>query len=92
MYELGISVSPTGLGREVGKLDPAHIVVVYLGQAEDIRARLQHYGRSGAHLANVDSTGNPNNCKKMPLLRGSGLFEGIFSRGYSIVFRWAPVS
>lgn len=91
VYELGISVSPTGLGREVGKLDPAHIVVVYLGQAEDIRARLQHYGRSGAHLAKVDSTGNPNNCKNMPLQRGSGLFEGIFSRGYSIVFRWAPI-
>ncbi|KAJ9688191.1 hypothetical protein PVL29_014089 [Vitis rotundifolia] len=27
----------------------------------------------------------------MPLQRGSGLFEEIFSRGYSIVFRWAPI-
>ena len=92
MYELGLCVSPAGLRRGVRKLRSADIVVVYLGQAENIRTRLQHYGRSGSHLANVDSTGNTSNCKVMSLERGSGLFEEIFSRGYSIVFRWAPVS
>lgn len=92
VYELGICMSPTGLGDKVRKLDRAPIIVVYLGQAENIRARLQHYGRSGAHLANADSTVDLKNGTDMPLQRGVGLFEEVFSRGYSIVFRWAPVS
>lgn len=91
VYELGIAVSRTGLGREIGKLDPERIVVVYLGQADSVRTRLQRYGRSGAHLGNSYSTGFPNDCKTA-LQKGPGLFEEILLRGYPIVFRWAPVS
>lgn len=74
------------------KLDPERIVVVYLGQAENVRTRLQHYGRTGAHLGNRYSTGQPTDCKTATLQKGPGLFEEILSRGYPIVFRWAPVS
>ncbi|KAK1562994.1 hypothetical protein Q3G72_020499 [Acer saccharum] len=40
------------------------------------------YGRSGAHL------NNPNHCG---LKSEPGHFEDIFSRGYPIVYRWAPM-
>ncbi|KAK9275078.1 hypothetical protein L1049_022337 [Liquidambar formosana] len=83
VYELGIAVSHTGLGREVGKLDPHGMFVVYLGQADNVRTRLQSYGRSGAHLCNSYSTGQQKN--------GPCLFDEIFSKGYSILFRWAPM-
>ncbi|XP_027357414.1 protein EFFECTOR OF TRANSCRIPTION 2-like [Abrus precatorius] len=81
VYELGIGVSGSGLGREIYKLGPdSHsIVVVYLGQADNVRARLQRYGRSGAHLD--DSS----------LQKGRPLFQEIFSHGFSIVYRWAPM-
>ncbi|GAV68305.1 hypothetical protein CFOL_v3_11808 [Cephalotus follicularis] len=88
LYELGISVTRPGLGRETGKLDPGGVVVVYLGQADNVRARLQRYGRSGAHLANSCSTGCPDDPTPQ---KGTGLFEEIFSMGYSIVFRWTPM-
>ena len=92
MYELGIAASRTGLGREIGKLDPDRIVVVYLGQADNVRTRLQHYGRSGSHLGNSSSTGPPADCKAVGQQKGPGLFEEILARGYPIVFRWANVS
>ncbi|KAE8637472.1 hypothetical protein CSA_004505 [Cucumis sativus] len=89
LYELGITVSSSGLGREIAKLDADWIVVVYLGEADNVRTRLQHYGRSGSHLGNayfcvVD-------CKVFPLEKGPSLFQEMFSRGYSIVYRWAPM-
>ncbi|XP_038880281.1 protein EFFECTOR OF TRANSCRIPTION 2-like [Benincasa hispida] len=89
LYELGIAVSSSGLGREIPKLDADWIVVVYLGEADNVRTRLQHYGRSGSHLGNgylcvVD-------CKVVPLEKGPGLFQEMFSRGYSVVYRWAPM-
>ncbi|XP_024017156.1 protein EFFECTOR OF TRANSCRIPTION 2 isoform X1 [Morus notabilis] len=87
VYELGIAVSRTGLGREIGKLDPERIVVVYLGQADNVRTRLQHYGRTGAHLGNSC----PPQCKTVIPQKGPGLFEEILSRGYPIIFRWAPM-
>ncbi|KAM7257945.1 hypothetical protein ACFE04_013686 [Oxalis oulophora] len=86
LYELGIAAARSGLGREVSKIDSDGIVVVYLGQADNVRTRLQQYGRSGAHLGNSYSTGSPNEF----LEKGYGLFENIFSSGHSIVFRWAP--
>lgn len=88
VYELGIAVSRTGLGREIGKLDPERIVVVYLGQADNVRTRLQCYGRTGAHLG----SSCPPDCKTVIPQKGPGLFEEILSRGYPIIFRWAPVS
>ncbi|XP_015889196.3 protein EFFECTOR OF TRANSCRIPTION 2 isoform X1 [Ziziphus jujuba] len=88
VYELAIPLSQTGgLGRNVAKLDPEGMVVVYIGHAEDVRTRLQHYGRTGAHLGSGCSTAHPTPC----LSKGPGLFEEIFSRGYPIMFRWAPM-
>ncbi|XP_022987709.1 protein EFFECTOR OF TRANSCRIPTION 2-like isoform X1 [Cucurbita maxima] len=89
LYELGIAVSSSGLGREIAKLDADWIVVVYIGEADNVRTRLQHYGRSGSHLGNgylcfVD-------CKVIPLEKGPGLFQEMFTRGYSILYRWAPM-
>eukprot|EP00258_Populus_trichocarpa_P043992 XP_024460011.1 protein EFFECTOR OF TRANSCRIPTION 2 [Populus trichocarpa] len=92
LYELGIAVPRSGLSRrDGGKLVRDDIVVVYLGQADNVRTRLQQYGRSGAHLGNTYSTGHVNDSKDDSLQKGLGLFEEIFSRGQSIVYRWAPM-
>ncbi len=66
--------------------------MVYLGQADNVRTRLQQYGRTGAHLGNSYSNGCPNDSKNVCLQNRPGLFDGILTRGYPIVFRWAPVS
>ncbi|GFS43296.1 effector of transcription2 [Actinidia rufa] len=87
LYELGIAVPRFCSGRETSKLDPVHIIPVYLGQAENVRTRLQRYGREGAHLENGKSFGEANDSVR----QGLGLFSEIFSRGYSVVYRWAPV-
>ncbi|XP_065850739.1 protein EFFECTOR OF TRANSCRIPTION 2-like isoform X2 [Euphorbia lathyris] len=87
LYELGVAVSRSGFGRNVGKLDPDDIAVVYLGQAENVRSRLQRYGRCGAHLGNA--TGDWSDSKTASPQNGIGLFEEIFSKGYRIVYRWA---
>ncbi|KAK7314349.1 hypothetical protein VNO77_32869 [Canavalia gladiata] len=86
LYELGIVVSGGGLGREITKFvpDPHRVVVVYLGQADNVRARLQRYGRTGAHL---DTT-----CwDDSSLQKGRPLFQEIFSLGFPILYRWAPM-
>lgn len=87
VYELGIAVSRSGLGRELYKfvLHLDRIVIVYLGQADNVRARLQCYGRTGAHLDNSCSDDSS-------IPKGRPLFQEIFSQGFSIVYRWAPVS
>ncbi|KAK7245518.1 hypothetical protein RIF29_40364 [Crotalaria pallida] len=72
VYELAIAAAVGLGGRDIYKIAPHRIVVVYIGEADNVRARLQHYGRTGAHL------GNP-------------LFHDIFSLGYPILFRWAPM-
>ncbi|KAK9705369.1 hypothetical protein RND81_07G051600 [Saponaria officinalis] len=50
VYEIGVAVYATSLGRNVEKLETERVVVVYLGQADNVRCRLQHYGRCGSHL------------------------------------------
>ncbi|KAE7998574.1 hypothetical protein FH972_003108 [Carpinus fangiana] len=90
LYELGIAVSRTGLGREISKLDPDRVIVTYLGQADNVKTRLQQYGRTGAHLGNRCFNGCPNDSKSVCLQKEPGLFEEIFSNGYPIVFRWVP--
>jgi hypothetical protein len=80
------------LGREISKLDPDRVIVTYLGQADNVKTRLQQYGRTGAHLSNSCFNGCPNDSKSVCLQKGPGLFEEIFSNGYPIVFRWVPVS
>ncbi|CAL5442875.1 unnamed protein product [Camellia sinensis] len=87
LYELGIVVLHTRSGRETSKFDPDRIIPVYVGQADNVRTRLQRYGREGAHLENGKSTGELNDS----VLQGRGLFSEIFSRGYSVVYRWAPM-
>uniref|UniRef100_A0A2P2PIH4 Uncharacterized protein LOC103453197 n=1 Tax=Rhizophora mucronata TaxID=61149 RepID=A0A2P2PIH4_RHIMU len=94
LYELGIALARSKSGRDVGKLDPDDIVVVYLGQADNVRTRIQHYGRSGAHLSSSFSSGywtGDHDSKTDSPNKGHGLFEEFFSRGFSIVFRWAPM-
>ena len=92
VYELGISVSRPQSGRDFSKLDPDFIIPVYIGQADNVRTRLQCYGREGAHLGNGSSNCELNNGKNFFTLKGPGLFTEIFKKGFSIVYRWAPVS
>ncbi|KAJ4831874.1 hypothetical protein Tsubulata_046981 [Turnera subulata] len=93
LYELGIAVSSRS-GGAGGRLDSHDILVVYLGQADNVRNRLQRYGRSGAHLGNDSSiTGhwNDSGVNSDSRQKGLRLFEEIFARGHSLVFRWAPM-
>nr|XP_011459781.1 PREDICTED: uncharacterized protein LOC101314891 isoform X3 [Fragaria vesca subsp. vesca] len=80
VYELGVAVSRSGLGRGV---EADRIVPVYLGQADSVRTRLQQYGRTGAHLGKC--------CSSERIRKGPGLFEEMLGRGYPIVYRWAPM-
>ncbi|KAL3688322.1 hypothetical protein R1sor_014631 [Riccia sorocarpa] len=116
VYELGLtlqSISAQGNtdsnSRRIRRQD---VIVVYLGQAENVRHRLQTYGQSGSHLegprllvrsavehgerdsernsspvqeSRVKSDVSASGCTE----RGLRLFTEVFSRGYSIVFRWA---
>ncbi|KAF7142660.1 hypothetical protein RHSIM_Rhsim05G0022900 [Rhododendron simsii] len=86
LYELGIAVPHSSSSRETSKLDPDCIIPVYLGQAENVRTRLQRYGREGAHLENGKLTSELNSSTQ----QGLGLFSDIFARSYSVVYRWAP--
>ncbi|MQL93194.1 hypothetical protein Taro_025828 [Colocasia esculenta] len=87
LYELGVAKVPT-ISR---KFDPKSIVVVYLGQAENIRMRLQQYGRTGSHLERGDCIVPSNKGISTVLHGGPGLFKETFSKGFSIMFRWAPM-
>ncbi|MED6147635.1 hypothetical protein PIB30_045619 [Stylosanthes scabra] len=90
VYELGIAASSSsGLGRGIYKLAPERIVVAYLGETDNIRERLQHYGRDGSHL---HSNTSDEYSSYDSLQKKSPLFEEIFSLGYSIVYRWAPMN
>ncbi|KQK15475.1 protein EFFECTOR OF TRANSCRIPTION 2 [Brachypodium distachyon] len=88
LYELGVA-RPSSEGVRARRNLLGGVVVMYLGQADNVRARLQQYGRTGSHL----DTGNPSVsvCKaEMNMLEaGPGLFREVFSRGYSVVFRCA---
>ncbi|KAH7677048.1 hypothetical protein IHE45_07G056300 [Dioscorea alata] len=90
LYELGISDIPREGHKSRGHPSDG-IVVVYLGQADNVRARLQQYGRAGSHLERGNSIVCANNCKDLCLVKGPGLFKEAFSKGYSVLFRWAPM-
>ncbi|KAK8660054.1 hypothetical protein V6N13_050990 [Hibiscus sabdariffa] len=79
LYELAIYRTHSSTRDHLGKLDPDRVLVVYLGEADNVRTRLQQYGRTGSHLGR-NGSGD----------KGCGCFEDIFARGYSIVYRWAP--
>lgn len=87
IYELGVGVSKTLSGRETSKLDLNHIVPVYIGQADNIRTRLQQYGREGAHLENGKFATELNDS----VVQGLRLLSDVFSRGYYILYRCAPM-
>ncbi|KAF7015061.1 hypothetical protein CFC21_028978 [Triticum aestivum] len=88
LYELGVA-RPSYDGVRARRNRSAVVVVVYLGQADNVRARLQQYGRTGSHL----DTGNPlaavGKAEMNALTAGPGLFREVFSRGYSVMFRCA---
>lgn len=77
-YELGIVVSSPKSRLKV--------IPVYVGQADNVRTRLQQYGRGGAHLEIVQPNGELNGSV------GHGLFTEVFSRDLSLAYRWVPVS
>lgn len=88
VYELGIAA----LGRNTRELDSSSVVPVYLGQADNLRIRLQQYGRDGAHLENGCWGKKFVNVVCDSAHTGPGLFTDVFSKGFPIVYRCAPVS
>lgn len=91
VYELGIAVWRSKSRREAGRLEPDSIIPVYLGKSDNVRNRLQQYGREGAHLENGSSNTKLHGCNGSLAQTGAGLFRDIFSKGFSIVYRWAPM-
>ncbi|XP_009142679.1 protein EFFECTOR OF TRANSCRIPTION 2 [Brassica rapa] len=85
LYELGVAVID-----QARKLDSDDVLAAYLGQAESVRSRLQSYGRSGAHLRTVNNN-NLDGCCESPPDKKAGLFEDIFMKHGSVVYRWAPM-
>ncbi|KAJ0258237.1 hypothetical protein HA466_0070600 [Hirschfeldia incana] len=83
LYELGVVVAAVN-----GKLDSGDVLAAYLGQAESVRSRLQCYGRSGAHFRNLNN--NLDGCCES-LDKKAGLFEDVFMKHGSVVYRWAPM-
>ncbi|XP_039064348.1 protein EFFECTOR OF TRANSCRIPTION 2-like [Hibiscus syriacus] len=79
LYELAIYRTNSSTRDHRGQLDPDKALVVYLGEADNVKTRLQQYGRAGAHLCGNGSAD-----------KVCGRFEDIFARGYSIAYRWAP--
>ncbi|KAK4342469.1 hypothetical protein RND71_038285 [Anisodus tanguticus] len=92
VYELGIAVSRSQAGREASRLDPDYIVPVYVGKSDNVRTRLQRYGREGAHLENGCSNSELHIGENVSGSKRTGLFTETFSRGFSIVYRWAPMN
>ncbi|XP_018624395.1 protein EFFECTOR OF TRANSCRIPTION 2 isoform X7 [Nicotiana tomentosiformis] len=92
VYELGIAVSRHQAGREASRLDPDYIVPVYVGKSDIVRTRLQRYGREGAHLENICSNSALHDQENVSASKRAGLFTEAFSRGFSIVYRWAPMN
>nr|GMD01804.1 protein EFFECTOR OF TRANSCRIPTION 2 [Ipomoea batatas] len=91
IYELGIAVSNPRSRLDTNKIDTAKIVPVYVGQADNVRTRLQQYGRDGSHLENGCSKSEFSWDKNGCCQKGLAFFTSAFSRGFSIVYRWAPM-
>lgn len=91
LYELGVA-GASDEGVRSRRRDSRGVVVVYLGQADGVRARLQQYGRSGSHLDSGNSLASAGKDEVNALAAGPGLFREVFYRGYSVVFRCAQVS
>ncbi|KAK3125543.1 hypothetical protein QOZ80_7BG0606300 [Eleusine coracana subsp. coracana] len=85
LYELGVAAA-SDEGVRARRRDSRGVVVVYLGQADSVRARLQQYGRTGSHLDTGSSVGKD---EVNAIAAGPALFREVFARGYSVVFRCA---
>ncbi|KAH6779063.1 hypothetical protein C2S52_010300 [Perilla frutescens var. hirtella] len=90
VYELGITTSRPRSGT-TRKLDSSSVIPVYLGQADNLRNRLQQYGRDGNHLEKGCTSSKIFNCQSVSSHKGPGLFTDIFSRGLPIAYRCAPI-
>ncbi|GFQ05516.1 hypothetical protein PHJA_002695700 [Phtheirospermum japonicum] len=91
IYELGVAASHLHSGRETRKYDSTSVIPVYIGQADNLRTRLQQYGRDGNHLENGCSNNKFTDCESVSSHKGLGLFTDIFSRGLPIVYRCYPM-
>ncbi|VFQ87810.1 unnamed protein product [Cuscuta campestris] len=91
IYELGIT--PSNPRRETAnhRVDSAIVVPVYVGQTDNVRTRLQQYGRDGSHLENGCSKGDLSWDKNALCSKGPLFFTCAFSRGLTVVYRWAPM-
>ncbi|KAJ4782661.1 Protein EFFECTOR OF TRANSCRIPTION 2 [Rhynchospora pubera] len=90
LYELGIVKPGTNICATTRSDDLKDVVVVYLGQADNVRTRLQHYGRTGSHLecGKVDNVGKGQNVQ---VKEEPGLFREVFALGFSIAYRCVPM-
>ncbi|KAK1278835.1 hypothetical protein QJS04_geneDACA022825 [Acorus gramineus] len=61
-------------------INPADVISVYIGHTGNLRKRLQEYGRRGSHLENGKSDIYSEDKRQ--------LFQGVFSRGFPILFRY----
>ncbi|KAK1679177.1 hypothetical protein QYE76_040025 [Lolium multiflorum] len=90
LYELGVARSSYD-GVRARRNGSGVVVVVYLGQADNVRARLQQYGRTGSHLDIANPLAAVGKTEINMLAAGPGLLREVFSRGYSVMFRCAPM-
>ncbi|KAF3332886.1 hypothetical protein FCM35_KLT02463 [Carex littledalei] len=95
LYELSIAKPGTKAGTKTRSDDLKDVMVVYLGQADNVRTRLQHYGRTGSHLecGKLDSLAKREHEKHslFGITAAPGLFREVFARGFSIAFRCVPM-
>ncbi|KAF0908354.1 hypothetical protein E2562_025035 [Oryza meyeriana var. granulata] len=88
LYELGVARASVE-GVRARRNGSGGVVVVYLGQADNVRARLQQYGRTGSHLDAGNPLPSAGKAELNPQATGNRLFTEVFARGYSLVFRCA---
>uniref|UniRef100_A0A0D9X0Y5 GIY-YIG domain-containing protein n=1 Tax=Leersia perrieri TaxID=77586 RepID=A0A0D9X0Y5_9ORYZ len=88
LYELGVA-RDSDEGLRARRNGSGGVVVVYLGQADNVRARLQQYGRTGSHLDGGNSLSSAGKAETKLQATVPGLFREVFARGYSLVFRCA---
>ncbi|CAM6034449.1 unnamed protein product [Sphagnum compactum] len=93
VYELGLAMPEwaamneqrVGLKKKEKKLRPQNVMVVYVGNAEHIRHRLQRYGEADSEYF-YKSSSTEQGVRKSS--RGPRLFSEVFTLGCAIAFRW----
>ncbi|KAL6585853.1 hypothetical protein OROMI_002497 [Orobanche minor] len=83
IYEIGIAKKIQPGRKTRNKIrSGSHVVVVYVGQTQNLRSRLQQYMSNGAHLEKRFLT-------DFTYVSSPGLFSDTFSKGYTIFYRYA---